>query len=453
MIRETLIAVFGSVLFAALMFSCSDDPVEPGPEPSPYKGLAQPNDVLFNLELSISELDYDEYKRFIDPEFVFVFSEADQQGLTPEDWNRASEMAAMNNMFDPNYTGDHPVSSIEFSLQSTDDDWIEITPPDTLLYPGENWYKKAVTFSFEIVSTSGWTFIGKDRRAQIFIRQEDGIWRMVEWRDEYTSGAGTANRAAEKGAVEDITWGAVKFLYREDPGYQDLSARDDALINLELAYNDRDISRFEPLIADDFMFVFSDNDYGNGITPVTWDGQTEVGATQNLFDPSYENNPATSVVLQLDNSAGGWTPLIVISIHDPAGELWYLKTVKYSLTVKTADVWYESRNFQAEFAVRRTEAGGKQVWQIVAWQDDVISIPGLSLGDAAVEDITWGKIKTLFTEEYSYKDLTTKDDVLHNLELLYPARDVAEYTRVLDDDLVFFFSEADIANGIPFTEW
>lgn len=453
MFRNIFIVTVVSLLLAVLIVSCSDDPVEPDPVTSPYKGLTQPDDVLFNLELSVGELDYDEYKRFIDPEFVFVFSESDQQGLTPENWNRASEMTAMNNMLDPNYTGDHPVSSIEFSLQTADDDWIEITPPDTLLYPGESWYKKAVTYSFELVSTSGWTFMGMDLPADIFIRQEDGVWRMVEWRDDTTGRAGTTSRTAAKGTVAETTWGAAKFLYKEDPGYQDLTARDDVLINLELAYDDRDISRFEPLIADDFMFVFSDNDYGNGITPVTWDGQTEVGATQNLFDPSYENNPATGVVLQLDNSPGGWTPLIVISIHDPAGELWYLKTVKYSLTVKTADVWYESRNFQTEFAVRRSKLGVKQVWQIVAWQDDVTPTERLSMGDAAVEDITWGKIKTLFSEEYSYRDLSIKDDVFHNLELLYPARDVAEYERLLDHDMIFFFSDADIANGIPFTEW
>jgi hypothetical protein len=200
------------------------------------------------------------------------------------------------------------------------------------MYGGEQWYMKPVTYSFEIQLTPNWLLKAVDRGSKIVIRRENGIWKMVEWVDDNSARTSTAGRGMANGAVQDITWGGAKMRYEEDPGYQDLSARDDALINLELAYNDRDISRFEPLIADDFMFVFSDNDYGNGITPVTWDGQTEVGATQNLFDPSYENNPATSVVLQLDNSAGGWTPLIVISIHDPAGELWFTSRMLTSQT-------------------------------------------------------------------------------------------------------------------------
>lgn len=53
----------------------------------------------------------------------------------------------------------------------------------------------------------------------------------------------------------------------------------------------------------------------------------------------------------------------------------------------------------------------------------------------------------------SYKDLTEKDDVLFNLQLLYPQTDATEYNRVLDDDLIFFFSEVDIGEGIPFTEF
>ena len=53
----------------------------------------------------------------------------------------------------------------------------------------------------------------------------------------------------------------------------------------------------------------------------------------------------------------------------------------------------------------------------------------------------------------SYKSLAEKDDALFNLEMLYPQFDWQEYNRVLDDDLIFFFSEEDIANGTPFTEF
>jgi hypothetical protein len=50
-----------------------------------------------------------------------------------------------------------------------------------------------------------------------------------------------------------------------------------------------------------------------------------------------------------------------------------------------------------------------------------------------------------------YKDLTEKDDVLFNLELLYPQRDVTEYDRLLeDDDFIFFFGGSD---GGEFTQY
>ncbi|MCK5618979.1 MAG: hypothetical protein KAJ17_06250 [Candidatus Krumholzibacteria bacterium] len=50
-----------------------------------------------------------------------------------------------------------------------------------------------------------------------------------------------------------------------------------------------------------------------------------------------------------------------------------------------------------------------------------------------------------------YKALTSKDDVLFNLQLLYPQYDCVEYNQVLDDDLIFFFSKDDIGTG--FTEF
>ncbi len=53
----------------------------------------------------------------------------------------------------------------------------------------------------------------------------------------------------------------------------------------------------------------------------------------------------------------------------------------------------------------------------------------------------------------SYKSLAEKDDVLFNLQLLYPQFDLQEYNKVLDDQFIFFFSDDDIGNGIPFTEF
>lgn len=53
----------------------------------------------------------------------------------------------------------------------------------------------------------------------------------------------------------------------------------------------------------------------------------------------------------------------------------------------------------------------------------------------------------------SYKNLTVKDDVLFNLELLFPQLDYTEYNRLLDDeDYVFFFGGNDGGNFTELTK-
>jgi hypothetical protein len=52
-----------------------------------------------------------------------------------------------------------------------------------------------------------------------------------------------------------------------------------------------------------------------------------------------------------------------------------------------------------------------------------------------------------------YKDLTQKDDVLHNLELAYNERDMKEYERLLDDAFIFIFSPEDFSKGDTPQQW
>jgi hypothetical protein len=42
-----------------------------------------------------------------------------------------------------------------------------------------------------------------------------------------------------------------------------------------------------------------------------------------------------------------------------------------------------------------------------------------------------------------FKDLTEKDDVLHNLELSYNERRFDKYEELLDADFIFYFAEVD----------
>lgn len=53
-----------------------------------------------------------------------------------------------------------------------------------------------------------------------------------------------------------------------------------------------------------------------------------------------------------------------------------------------------------------------------------------------------------------YRSLADRDDVLFNLELAYNESNLDEFTRLLDDNFVFHFSDSDVQNGnVPVAQW
>lgn len=52
-----------------------------------------------------------------------------------------------------------------------------------------------------------------------------------------------------------------------------------------------------------------------------------------------------------------------------------------------------------------------------------------------------------------FKNLKTKDDILHNLVLAYNERHYEEYDKLLDDNFVFNFSRADFLSGDTPHHW
>jgi hypothetical protein len=399
MSKNMILVFLGSIALVTLLLSCSDDPVAHDPEPSPYGGLSQQANVLNNLERSVNEQNYKEYKRLFDPEFVYTFSLADRAlGRTPENWGRAHELAAVNNMFDPNHAGTFSTSSIALTLQYTDDNWVSFSPLDTLLYAGEQWYVKPVTYSFEIQTKSGATITGRDLKSQIVIRLEEGQWRIVEWQDDHLARSTTTGRGMANGTVEDITWGFAKSQYEEDPGYQDLSARDDVLINLELAYNGRNRSEYNLLLNPDLIFYFSDADVVSGIPYTQFDKEDEIITLTNMNDDTRQDR-VLSINIDLHYPAGNWT---VFDPDEPKydGETWYVKTVVYNMTVQTMpNMTYVGTDMSAQFTVREVSgAGGARKWQIVRWKDDVLGgVQRADLGNiAAVQETTWGQVKALY---------------------------------------------------------
>lgn len=77
-----------------------DDP-DP-PPPSEFKSQVSITNVLYNLDLAYTEMDYDEYAKLLDPAFTFVFDPDDigpEEPWQEETWGRGEELDSAENMF------------------------------------------------------------------------------------------------------------------------------------------------------------------------------------------------------------------------------------------------------------------------------------------------------------------------------------------------------------------
>ncbi len=194
------------------------------------------------------------------------------------------------------------------------------------------------------------------------------------------------------------------------PSYKKLSAdgpRDNVLFNLQSAYNDRNISRYDELLDDDFVFYFSADDVLNG-TPEYWSRSYEINANKNMFDPNYSNPvqyPVQDLDLKLTYPEGDdqWTPIEPEDQMTYPGETWYQKTVTYSIVVQlTGDFQYVGLNIQAAFVLRAATTDSKQYWRIVVWRDDTgTGFAGLGWRanrSASAAETTWGRIKSVYSD-------------------------------------------------------
>lgn len=153
--------------------------------------------------------------------------------------------------------------------------------------------------------------------------------------------------------------------------------RDNVLFNLQKAYNERNLERYDELLDVDFVFFFSNTDVASGEVQFDQWGRTrEIGANRNLFDPTFSRpglEPASDIDLMLTYAAGDdkW---VQVTPPDPVkypDEIWYEKIVTYSLTVKSGDIDFVGNNIQASFTVRwAKDQTGKEYWRIIIWRDD-----------------------------------------------------------------------------------
>lgn len=197
---RTMPAIVAAVFVLVAANSCIFDaeqkpPDNDKPRPVVYKSLHERDDVIENLETAYNQRNIDQYKRLLDNDFIFHFSQTDvdNQTVNVENWDRAAEIAATQNIFDPNFNppnGRAPISSIDLAItfRAGEDDWLRVTPSDPVKYPGEVWYEQTVGY-FLTVQAGDLTLTSQNTiNASFVIRfaeaDGDSIWRIIAWRDD-----------------------------------------------------------------------------------------------------------------------------------------------------------------------------------------------------------------------------------------------------------------------------
>ena len=157
--------------------------------------------------------------------------------------------------------------------------------------------------------------------------------------------------------------------------YQDLTKKDHVLNNLELSYNEQSFTNYAALLDDPhFTYFFSDEDFASGKTPEQWGRAADLDSHQKMFNPNTPVHKVLSIKLKLQYPAGQWIATTPDQGQFP-GETWYYKSVSYDLTVvveaQPENITYLAQNLKALFTIRRVDKGGRMIWQIVEWRDDV----------------------------------------------------------------------------------
>ncbi len=190
-----------------------------------YRDLAHKDNTLYNLARAYNDRDLDEVDVVLDSGLVFHFSAKDisEHGVPIESWERASEIAATRNLFDPAFSSPNadPAEYIYVQLHyaAGDDHWTEVTPDDQANDPGEIWYAKDMTYNIS-VGTASRIITGRYMPARIMVRRanENGedSWQIIRWLDDPEALQPGASPLGPAG-VEDTTWGLIKYLYSYTP--------------------------------------------------------------------------------------------------------------------------------------------------------------------------------------------------------------------------------------------
>jgi hypothetical protein len=190
------------VLMAGFFAGCDDDPVEPGPTPSPYASPTAPESLITNLQLSYRRREIKEYAKLLAPEFQFHFQPIDANEIGTPFWGRDQDSTGTRALL----TTPH-VSEIRINLLlGPRDQTVDATPPvDSLRV-------RVITTDLQVDQTDGTTWVVTDPQDFFFrlgkaAQGEDPThWLIYEWDDLPTL-------ASPRLLVRSTTWGKVKSKY------------------------------------------------------------------------------------------------------------------------------------------------------------------------------------------------------------------------------------------------
>jgi len=190
--------------FAALLVSCDEDPVDPGPIHVSYASPTAPESLITNLQLSYRQREINEYVKLLAPEFIFKFRPADANVVGAEFWTRDQDSTGTRALLTTTL-----VSEIRLDLIGG--------PRDVSIdasAPVDSVRIRIVTTDLQVDQTDGITWVA-DAQQDMYFRQgkaengEDPVrWLLYRWDDSPPLPA-----ISEFQAGGHTSWGNLKFLY------------------------------------------------------------------------------------------------------------------------------------------------------------------------------------------------------------------------------------------------
>jgi len=160
---------------------------------------------------------------------------------------------------------------------------------------------------------------------------------------------------------------------------ENLTQREDVLLNVESAYNARRIDWYSAVLDPNFTFFLSPGDVNGGL-PASWDRAEEIAVNMRLFDKNYTDLPCQSISMDIRTEDGiSW---IEITPESAPAEKWYQVALFYEFKFEIApNTYISATGAKAVFTVRDAGPYGEydHHWQLVEFRD---------LGDDALASLS-----------------------------------------------------------------